>query len=232
MNAVPRTPSSLTVHARACLQAVADEGLGGAISLGGALGLAYYLDYRATADVDAWWSDSAGRTEKEGVLAVLVAALGPFGQTRVRSWGDVSSVDLLEGGKTVFSFQVAQRSARLREPVNPPWPAGVRLDHLDDLLAGKMEALVNRGAPRDFRDAHEVCDRGLSSPAALWALWADRRLAVGQDRDPRRAALAVRTHLERIERVRPLETIVDGAEREKARSVRGWVREELLHGLV
>jgi hypothetical protein len=150
----------------------------------------------------------------------------------VRSWGDVTSVELMVDGKTVFSFQIAERSARLREPVRTPWPEGIYLDHLDDLFASKMEALVNRGAPRDFRDVHAVCGRGLSTPASLWNLWAERRDAAGEEKDPRRAALAVQTHLERIERVRPLESIGDDIQRGQARAVRDWIRKELLRGLV
>ncbi len=33
----------------------------------------------------------------------------------------------------------------------------VKLDSLPDLVASKMVALIERGAPRDFRDIHAVC---------------------------------------------------------------------------
>jgi predicted nucleotidyltransferase component of viral defense system len=76
-------------------------------------------------------------------------------------WGDVVSVELELGGKTVFSFQIAERSAQLEEPVEGVWPGGLGLDSFDELIASKMSALVERGAPRDFRDIYSVCEVGL-----------------------------------------------------------------------
>ena len=40
----PRRPTHLPDYAEACLQALADHGMGEKISLGGALGLLHYLD--------------------------------------------------------------------------------------------------------------------------------------------------------------------------------------------
>ena len=55
MRGQPRRPANLTRYAELCLRALAEQGLGDALSLGGGLGLLHYLDYRPTHDVDAWW---------------------------------------------------------------------------------------------------------------------------------------------------------------------------------
>jgi len=95
-----------------------------------------------------------------------------------------------------------------------------------------MEALVARGAPRDFRDIRALCAAELSTPEELWDLWARRREAAAETADRFEAGLAIRTHLERIERVRPLESIGAEADRNVARELRAWVKESLLRGLV
>jgi hypothetical protein len=52
-------PSNAPTYANVCLDALVRKGLGKKISLGGGFGLLYYLDYRPTNDVDAWWAESA-----------------------------------------------------------------------------------------------------------------------------------------------------------------------------
>ena len=116
----PQRPRHMVEYARACLGALAEQGLGAGISLGGALGLSYYLEYRATHDVDAWWGSSAGDAERRRIVALLRETLSRFGGTRVRSWGDVVSVELEIAGRVVFSFQVASRTAQLEESRQAP----------------------------------------------------------------------------------------------------------------
>jgi hypothetical protein len=41
-----------------------------------------------------------------------------------------------------------------------------------------MVALVEHGAPRDFRDIHTVCMAGLSTPDDCWSLWRQRQALV------------------------------------------------------
>jgi hypothetical protein len=65
------------------LQALAGAGLGHKISLGGALGLQHYCEYRVTNDIDAWWDPSATGEERELVLRVVEQAMRPFGSTRL-----------------------------------------------------------------------------------------------------------------------------------------------------
>lgn len=225
-------PRNLPLFARACLEKLAEAGHGGSISIGGAIGLSYYIEYRSTADLDAWWEEGAGSEERARVVEDVEATLEQFGEVRRRSWGDVTSVELLKEGAVVFSFQVARRSSRLQDSVAAPWPAGLRIDSFEDLAASKMEALVARGAPRDFRDIHTLCAEGIAAPDELWELWGRRRIGSREDADRFQAALAIRTHLERIERARPLEQIADAADRMAAAHLRAWFKESFLRELV
>jgi Nucleotidyl transferase AbiEii toxin, Type IV TA system len=219
----PRRPEHLPDYSEMCLQALVERGLAEKISLGGAFGLLHYLDYRATHDVDAWWAETATPADQRQVLQVLEVALGRAGEVKTRAWGDVVSVELKRAGKTVFSFQIARRSAQL-EPSQPaPW-IQVPLDSLSDLVASKMAALVERGAPRDFRDIYRLCQARLMTPRECWALWQRRQQAAGSSADFARAKLAVETHLARIAQHRRLEQIVDAGQRLEAEQVRAWFK--------
>lgn len=217
----PQQPSHLSPYARACLDALVKAHLADRISLGGDLGLFHYLDYRPTHDVDAWWSESLKEAQKQAVVQTLETSLSNFGSVRVRAWGDVVSVELSQDGKTVFSFQIAARTLRLEEPISAGW-IDVPLDSLADLVASKMNALVERGAPRDFLDIFTLCQAGLLSMEECWALWRRRQKLAASDTDGSRARLAIETHLERIALHRPLEQIADSGQREQARQLRDW----------
>jgi hypothetical protein len=220
-NIQPQQPSQLSPYARACLETLVRAGLASCISLGGALGLFHYLDYRPTHDVDAWWSDAVTEGQKLAVVQALETTLSAFGSVRTRSWGEVDSVELHQGSKTVFSFQVAHRSVHLEEPISAGW-IDVPLDSLADLVASKMVALVERGAPRDFLDIFTLCQAGLFSISGCWELWRKRQMLAGSDVDFSRACLAIETHIERIGLHRPLEKIDDMEQRQQARQVREW----------
>ena len=220
-NIRPQQPSNLSPYARTCLNALVDANLADRISLGGALGLFHYLDYRPTHDVDAWWSKPLTESQKQEVTHTLETILAAFGEVHVRAWGDVVSVELSQDDKTVFSFQIAERSARLEEPVSAGW-IDVPLDSLSDLVATKMVALVERGAPRDFLDIFTLCQSGLLNVSDCWELWSRRQTLAGSDSDFSRARLAIETHLERIALHRPLEKITDPEQREQARKLRDW----------
>lgn len=220
-NPRPRQPAHLSPYARACLGALVKADLARHISLGGAFGLFHYFDYRSTHDVDAWWSGLTTEKQKQAVAEVLTMALSEFGRVSVRSWGDVVSVELIPENRVVFSFQIAARSARLQEPVSAEW-IEVPLDSLPDLVAAKMVALVERGAPRDFLDIYSLCEAGLLTVAECWSYWHQRQILSGSDADVSRARLAIETHLERITLHRPLEKITDAGERERAQRLRDW----------
>ena len=227
-NLSPRRPTHMPEYAEACVRALVEQGLGDKISLGGALGLLHYLDYRPTHDVDAWWDTSATSEERLRVIHTLETTLRSLGQVKTRAWGDLVSVELVRESKTVFSFQIAQRSAQL-EPSNPlPW-AEMRLDSFADLVASKMVALVERGAPRDFRDIYMLCQAGLATPHQCWELWRRRQHLAGSDTDFLRARLAVETHLARIAQHRRLDQIADPQQQAEAERVRDWFASEFLN---
>lgn len=217
----PQRPSHLSPYAQACLDALVKANLADRISLGGALGLFHYLDYRPTHDVDAWWSKPPTDREKQEVTGTLETALATFGEVNVRAWGDVVSVELSRDGKSSFSFQIAERTVRLEEPVSAGW-IDIPLDSLSDLVASKMVALVERGAPRDFLDIYTICHVGLLNVNDCWELWSRRQTLAGNEADFARARLAIETHLERIALHRPLEKIEDPEQREQARQLRDW----------
>jgi len=178
----------------------------------------------------AMWMPEATEADRQRVVQVVQEALHPYGSVSMRSWGEVVSVELTQEGQRVFSFQIAHRSAQL-EPSRPiPWTA-VLLDSLKDLVASKMVALVERGAPRDFLDIYTLCQADVVMPAQSWALWRERQQRAGNDIDASRARLAVQTHLARITAHRPLERIPESADQEAARQMRAWFKKEFLDAL-
>lgn len=212
------------------MQRLAEHRLGDRISVGGALGLLHYLDYRSTHDVDAWWDRSATAEERRRVIQTIEATLQSFGPVKIRTWGDVVSIELAPEGRTVFSFQIAHRPAQLEPSTTLPW-ADIRLDSLTDLVASKMVALVERGAPRDFRDIYALVQADLVTPRRCWELWQRRQELAGSDADHNRARLAVETHLARIAQHRPPAQIADPQRRAEAEAVRRWFAEEFLNAL-
>lgn len=225
-----RRPTHMPEYATICLQALAANGLGNRISIGGGVGLLHYLDYRPTHDVDAWWLVSATAEERQQVVKLVEETLQAFGQLRKRVWGDVVSIELIREGKTVFSFQIASRSAQLEPPVPAQW-ADILVDSFPDLVASKMVALVDRGAPRDFRDIYMLCQSALTTPQECWELWRRRQQMADMDADVARARLAIETHLARIAQHRPLEEIPDPDKRAEAERLRHWFVEEFLDAL-
>lgn len=227
----PHRPTHIPAYAEVCLQALVASGLNDKISLGGAFGLLHYLDYRLTHDVDAWWDISAATQEKERIVEVIETALSAYGTVQRRAWGDVVSIELVQADKTVFSFQIAQRAVQLQPSVSATW-IDLPLDSFEDLVASKMVALVERGAPRDFRDIYTLCHSGLTTPKWCWQVWRQRQQLAGSDIDSHRARLAIETHLARIALHRPLEEIADPVQRAGAEELRSWFREEFLDALV
>lgn len=213
--------------AEECLRALGQSGLGKIISIGGALGLLHYLDYRVTRDADAWWSDSATGSEKQKVIEVVRQILLSRGNVHVRSWGDVVSIELEKNGRVIFSFQIARRTARLNESRKAAW-VDVLVDSWEDLVAAKMTALIERGAPRDFRDIFAICQAKLASPADCQALWEKRQTLAGSDTDRKRARLAIQAHLKRIALHRPIKKIQDEKERSEAAVLRNWFNGEFI----
>lgn len=201
----------------------------GRIVLVGAFALKHYLDYRTTHDCDAWWDRAATRDERRDILAAIRAALvrlNPGAEILAENWGDVDSLKVIEGGRAVFSFQIADRAVQVEPYVESGW-GGVRIETLRDNLGSKMCALAERGAPRDFRDIYEAAQRLGWTPAELWELWRRKN----PDRSDDDAAALVRIHLEGILARRPLASITDSDDRERSALVRAWFFDHFLtHG--
>jgi hypothetical protein len=227
----PKRPTNIPHFAEICLRALIDQQLNDKISLGGAFGLLHYLDYRSTHDVDAWWNEKTTTPEKEQVISVIETTLAQYGQVQRRVWGDVVSIELNQENKTIFSFQIGQRTAQLQPTVSATW-IDVSLDSFSDLVASKMVALVERGAPRDFRDIYALCQANLSTPRECWQLWQERQTLTGSDIDTDRVRLAIETHLTRIALHRPLDEINDPEQKSEVELARSWFRKEFLDGLM
>ncbi len=116
------------------MRALVDQQLGDKISLGGAFALLHHLDYRSTYDVDAWWQLETTTRERQQVIDVLVNVLANHGQVRLRTFGDVTSIELATAQKKkAFSFQIALRSAQLTPSLSAQW-TDVQMDSLTDLF--------------------------------------------------------------------------------------------------
>ena len=190
--------------------------------LGGYFALQHYLDYRETHDIDAWWSP-AGRDE--GALDVARTIFrdttAEFGwEYRERSWGDTVSLEAWEAGRKAFSFQVADRTIELEPPRFGLWGT-IGIESLADNIGAKMNALVSRGAARDFVDVKAIVDAGIASAQECWSLWLRKnpsasieygKMAVQNNL----AALVARTPLERLQPER----------RDAAAALRRWFRDE------
>jgi len=221
-----KRPQRVSSYTEASLTAIMTCPSGSKVSLGGAFGLAHYHEFRTTNDIDAWWNDDCPSQDKAAVLQTVHHALSQFGPVIQRRHGDVVSVELQENGRIIFSFQIAQRDALLAPTKDSPWPP-VQLDSFEDLLAAKMTALIERGAPRDFIDIHEMCRAGITDIETCWRTWRQREEARGVEApDVPSATEAVRIHLARIERVRPLEAISDSMDRARAEQLRNWFKNE------
>ncbi|MGH9632321.1 MAG: hypothetical protein ACRD7E_28790, partial [Bryobacteraceae bacterium] len=129
------------------------------------------------------------------------------------------------GDTKTFSFQIAVRSVALEEPVPSAWPP-ILIETLHDNAGSKMNALVNRGAPRDFLDIKHLVDEGLLPVVACWELWAKKN----EGQTIASAKQKVLHHLLSLESRRPLESIEDSLERRQAEATREWFRHEFLKG--
>ena len=195
------------------------------IVLGGYFALQHYAGYRTTRDIDAWWKSRATRSAEEALRTVMQEVAQASGyELKERSFADTLSLELHRGGVKEFSFQIAVRSVVLEEPVTSAWPP-ILIETLSDNVGSKMNALVNRGAPRDFLDIRRVVEVELLAAESCWRLWAKKNTGGSIDS----AKQKVRFHLVALEGRRPLETIADPAERRNAQETREWFKREFLN---
>lgn len=217
----PTPPSRLGGYAREVLEFLAGHEAAAEIVLGGGIALAHYVDYRDTFDLDAWWAVAPTEPANALLDEAMQIVANRHGMTCVRrSWGETVSLELVSGQRKVFSLQIAPRDRYLDATLEAAW-APVRIETLRDNVASKMNALVNRGAPRDLRDIHEVCRRGLMSAPQCWELYGEKN----PGRSARDATGKVLHALERLEIQRPLDSIADAEQRRDAAAVRQWYRD-------
>ncbi|HZL94503.1 MAG TPA: nucleotidyl transferase AbiEii/AbiGii toxin family protein [Vicinamibacterales bacterium] len=196
------------------------------IILGGYFALQHYLDYRTTHDIDAWWSGRADPAVEKVIREVMQQVAREKQMTlRERRFGDTLSFELLRDEQQHFSFQIASRSITVEEPQLSAWPP-LRIETLGENIGAKMNALVNRGAPRDFLDVHAVVDAGLLTPERCWELWE----AKNPGGAPEAAKRNVLLHLAGLESRRPLDSVSDPSAREEARRIRQWFKDVFVRG--
>jgi len=216
----PKVPGSLNPFAAEVLAALKDHPESCAITIGGGVALQHYVDYRQTVDLDAWWAGEARAEARRLIRDVVSAVAGRHGlAARTRSWGETESYEILRGNRKVFSFQISRRDVQLDPPLPSEWPP-VTIETLRDNLGAKMNALVERGAPRDFVDVFEVCRRGLATPEDCWQSW----LAKNPGQRLEEAKAKVLGRLSVIEARRPLSAIPDEGGRRAAQDLRDWMK--------
>ncbi len=223
-NPIPRSPAGLDPLAREVLNLLRGRPEAADIVIGGGVALQHYVEFRPTLDLDAWWSSDA--RDRQGASALLHEVMAEIANSHsfrlsVRRFGETDSYELGDERGKVFSVQIAIRSVELDAPLESEW-SPVKIETLRENLAAKMNALVARGAPRDYVDIYTVCTRGIASPGDCWDLWK----AKNSDADVHQAATAILTKLRDIEARRPLERIADVTERGEAERIRWWFATE------
>lgn len=192
------------------------------VVLGGYFALRYHVDYRTTHDIDAWWkprSDAPGTAAIRAAVKSVADARGL--QFSERQFGETVSFELSREKSKVFSFQIAVRSVELEAPQLSNWPP-ILIETLVDNVASKMNALVDRGAPRDFTDIYQVVSAGLMGPGACWNLWSRKNTGQAAESGKQKVLL----HLAALEQRRPLGGMEDPQEKGRVMELRRWFREE------
>jgi hypothetical protein len=216
----PRRPEHPDPFAAAFLERLQNRPEAEQFVLGGGFALKHYLDYRSTADVDAWWRTIPDPVALDAAREAFASVARDFGyHVQERATGSMTSIEAVDGNRKVFSFQVALRDIEIESPVASPW-GRFPIETPADNIAAKMNALVNRGAPRDFRDIREIVAANLATPERCWELW----VAKNPGRDVSDARLAVQHWLAGIAARRPLERIAPD-ERGRAAELREWFRD-------
>jgi hypothetical protein len=214
-------PAHLPPLGRELLEELRGAPEAGELILGGGIALSHYLEYRPTHDVDTWWRGEPAEAAWELAAGKLRSLAERHGlEFETRQWGDTRSAEARRGSRKHFSFQVSRRDVQLDAPRPSAWTP-LWIETFRDNLASKMNALVNRGAPRDFQDVAEVCRRGLVAPADCWELWQLKN----PGGDPVAARLAALNLLSRIEARRPIES-VPAPERTRAAATRAFIRDQ------
>ncbi len=189
------------------------------LEIGGGLALWHYSPHRSTHDIDAWWlrESEAARQAIQRTMEAVAAEQGL--QLVQRQQPGYESWDLKREGKAVFAFQVARKSSRVEPPADSRW-GRLKMESLRENLASKMNALVQRGAPRDILDVATVLKSGLVDASECWQLWRQRR----PDLPYLLARANVLKYLNALEARKPLSSFADPVEREQAERNRSLIR--------
>jgi Nucleotidyl transferase AbiEii toxin, Type IV TA system len=223
----PQQPNDLDPLAAQILEQLKNQRAAAILILGGYFALKHYLNYRQTKDIDAWWSQSSSLVERQEAVQLLRQAMMQVGadnglELQERSSANTLSLELKQGKSVVFSVQIADRDVEIDPPVVSPYPP-VQIETLRDNVGAKMNALVNRGAPRDFVDVYAIVTEKVATVVELWQCWQQKNERL----DVTAARLQVLRHINSIEQRRPIEKI-PADQQEQARRVRRWVRQQLL----
>lgn len=209
---VPTKPTNLPALAEAVLTAIQDEPWAGCLVLGGGVALAHYLQYRTTVVADCWWEENTASAQKAEVVTMLKKALGQAAQrlhgksaaVQVRSWQETTSIEVTLASQKIFSWQIAERTRKLRPYVASPY-GKIKIETITDNLASKMTALVARGSARDFRDIHAAITRQIVLWEECWQLWEAKNPGLQRKLGERQVVL----FLQAIEKRRPLKDVPD-----------------------
>ncbi|MBV8067517.1 MAG: nucleotidyl transferase AbiEii/AbiGii toxin family protein [Candidatus Eremiobacteraeota bacterium] len=221
----PKVPASLDPLAREILEQLRGDARVANVVLGGGIALAHYVEYRPTRDIDAWWGTARMEEARVAIASAVKAVAERHGLgVRQRSWGETLSYEIMDmqENRVVFAFQIAPRDIQLEEPRPSEW-SPLLLETLTDNLGSKMNALVDRGAPRDFLDIYELMARGLYTPQDCWSIWQRKN----PDADGRAARNKVLHNLLSIEARTPLDS-VSAAERQTAQRRRIFFKTEFV----
>lgn len=226
-NPKPQVPKNLNPLAREVLEELSQYPGSSEIIIGGGVALQHYLPFRQTVDVDAWWAKGVSEQGLDAVeRATETVALRHGYEVDKSSKKESHSFAFKKGEQKQFSFQIALRSLEIDPPFTSAW-SPIKIETLQDNLAGKMNALVKRGAPRDYVDVHNICRQGLATPKECWDLW--------QKRNPKAeicdAASTVVHSLKSIEDRRPLETIKNLEERANVENARAWFKTDFIRDI-
>ena len=223
----PQRPADLDPIATSILEQLSRYPEAQHVVLGGHFALKCYFSYRQTHDIDAWWASQTAEREQQLTLDRLRSIVQQVGAENgltldERTTRSMTSLELKQGRDTQFSVQIGERDVELDPPIPSPW-SPVLIETLRDNIGAKMNALVNRGAPRDFVDIRAVVTAGIASIDEVWDLWQQKSLGL----DSVAARQQVLNHLESIELRRPLNQVAV-ERREATASSRQWFREEFL----
>ena len=112
-----------------------------------------------------------------------------------------------------------------------PSSTTVSLDGLSDLVANKMVALVERGAPQDFLDIYTLCYEGLTTASRCWQLWKVRQKSTGRTATTMWAKMAVLNHAAQLGQTCSSEKMADPIEPDVISHIQMWFQTDFLEAL-